>query len=192
MVTSIANLYSHGHPFNHEGCPDPKVFDIVDPNLAASVFACKTAAREQWIASYLEANPIEPRFVAAMKHDMEQAKMTTNRDQLEELNIMVPTPSMISKRSDEWCHTKLWNIIYGLARLGIFLQDTDHLTDRDFLTHLGSHVLADKISDLPPNPDMSEFIAANPTGIPPLMIDGVPFVRHLPTPDRSHFDTDTI
>ena len=39
MVSSIPSLYAHGHPYNHEGCPDPKVFDIVDPAVAASIFS---------------------------------------------------------------------------------------------------------------------------------------------------------
>jgi hypothetical protein len=195
--SEIVSRYTAGAPFLHEGCPDPTTFDVVDPTHAASVFNNKTASREQWIASYLEANPNEPRFMAAMKHDMEQAKMTTNRDQLLELCILVPIPSEISRRSDKWCHNRLWNIIYGLARMGIFLTHSEHLDDRTLLNHLVTRVLLDEIPDLPPNPDMSEFLDLNPTNIDALMVDSVddegntvkvPFYRNLPTPDRTIFD----
>jgi hypothetical protein len=169
--------YTSGYPYLAEDCPSPAIFDVVDPDHAAKVFAAKTEKREAYIASYVALHNCD-RFVAAITYDASVSPLTTNRKQLEELNIMVPSPSMIEKRNDDWCTVRLWNIIYGLARLGIFLTNTDTYTDRELLLRLVNRVLQDKIHDLPPNPDMSEFIDLN--------CDGTPITtRLLPMPDRN-------
>ena len=191
---SSSNPYKFGAPFLHEGCPDPTTYDAVNPELAAEIFAAKIEKREQFIANHLKANPGHERFMAAIEYDTAHTPMATNKDQLEAMNIMVPSSAMINKRADEWCSTKLWNIIYGLARLGIFLTDTNNMTDRQLLVNLCDIVLLEEIPDIPPSADMSEFICMNPKNLPDLMVDStdnegnpvkVPFNRPLPRPNRA-------
>lgn len=192
--TPPSNPYKFGAPFVSTDCPDPAIYDVVNPEMAAEIFAAKTARREEWIANYLEANPGHERLMAAIQYDSEHTPLATNKDQLESMNIMVPSSAMIGKRTDEWCTAKLWNIIYGLARLGIFLTDTNNMTDRQLLVNLCDVVLLEEIPDIPPTQDMSEFICMNPHGIDPIMIDStddqgnpvkVKFNRPLPRPDRA-------
>ena len=68
------------------------------------------------------------RFAAAIAHDMELDLSTTNRQQLMEIGIELP-PIGEAPSSSEELHQLLWRVIYGLARLGIFLVDTEHLDD---------------------------------------------------------------
>lgn len=129
------------------------------------LFARKSRTREDGIQRVLEAarasgRPVE-RFVAAIKYDSELAPRTTNRKQLLELGIDVPASDSIPA-SDDAVHHALWTIIYGLARLGIFLTGTDSYDDRALLTKLCSGVLIDPVADIPPSADMSEFIDVTP------------------------------
>jgi hypothetical protein len=59
-------------------------------------------------------------------------------------------------------HRALWCVIYGLARLGIFLTGTDRLDDRALLAKLSTRILDDEVGDIPPSADMSEFIDVDP------------------------------
>ena len=134
------------------GCTDEEI---------AVLFARKTERREQAIQRIMEAaqskgTPIE-RFVAAIQYDGELAPKTTNRRQLLELGIEVPTADAMPKSDAEVRHA-LWTIVYGLARLGIFLTGTDRLDDRALLLKLCTRILEDPVADIPPSADMSEFI----------------------------------
>ena len=97
------------------------------------------------------------RFAAAIAHDMELDLSTTNRQQLMEIGIELP-PIGEAPSSSEELHQLLWRVIYGLARLGIFLVDTEHLDDRALVTLLLDRILNDSVPDIPPNDDMTEFI----------------------------------
>ena len=97
------------------------------------------------------------RFAAAIAHDMELDLSTTNRQQLMEIGIELPPIGGAPSSSDE-VHQLLWRVIYGLARLGIFLVDTEHLDDRALVTLLLDRILNDSVPDIPPNDDMTEFI----------------------------------
>lgn len=152
-VVSAAAPSPHDHP---AGKSDEEI---------AAVFTHKTQRREQAIQRILEAEkakdkPIE-RFVAAIRYDSELAPTTTNRRQLLELGIEVPTADTIPK-SDADVHRTLWTIIYGLARLGIYLTGTDGLDDRALLSKLCTRILDDAVADIPPSRDMSEFIDCAP------------------------------
>lgn len=134
------------------GCTDDEI---------AALLARKTERREQAIQRIMEAaksksTPVE-RFVAAIQYDSELAPKTTNRRQLLELGIEVPTADTMPTSDAELAHA-LWTIIYGLARLGIYLTGTDRLDDRALLLKLCTSVLEDPVADIPPSADMSEFI----------------------------------
>ena len=97
------------------------------------------------------------RFAAAIAHDMDLDLSTTNRQQLLEIGCELP-PIGGAPSAPEEVHQLLWRIVYGLARLGIFLVDTDHLDDRALVTLLLDRILNDSVPDIPPNDDMTEFI----------------------------------
>lgn len=76
----------------------------------------------------------------------EQAPSTTHFQLLEESGLELPAPeSMDGKR----LAIKLWEVIEGLARLRIFLSQTDHLNDRQLYELLWREVLREIIKDLP-------------------------------------------
>lgn len=119
------------------------------------------------------------RFAAAIAHDMELDASTTNRQQLIEIGVELP-PIGEAPSSSEEVHQLLWRVIYGLARLGIFLVDTDHLDDHALVTLLLDRILNDSVPDIPPNDDMTEFIGLcdpstmGPASVQPVSGDGKP------------------
>ncbi len=130
-----------------------------------ALFARKTAVRERGIAAILDAaraegRPVE-RFTAAIRYDCELAPRTTNRRQLAEIGVDVPLAGHLPGSPAE-VHRALWCVIYGLARLGIFLTGTDRLDDRALLAKLSTRILDDEVGDIPPSADMSEFIDVDP------------------------------
>lgn len=129
------------------------------------LFARKSRRREQGIREVIEQakarGSVVERFVAAIQYDSELAPKTTNRRQLLELGIDVPAGDGVPTDATEVSRT-LWTIIYGLARLGIFLTGTDTYDDRALLEKLCTRVLVDEVSDIPPSGDLSEFIDLTP------------------------------
>jgi hypothetical protein len=97
------------------------------------------------------------RFAAAIAHDMELCASTTNRKQLAEIGVELPAAGNTPDSPGE-IQSLLWRLVYGLARLGIFLVDTEHLDDRALLTLLLDRIIDDNVPDIPPNDDMTEFI----------------------------------
>jgi hypothetical protein len=76
----------------------------------------------------------------------EQAPSTTHFQLLEESGIELPAPESMG---DEHLAAKLWEMIEGLARLRIFLSQTNHLSDRQLYELLGHDVLREAVKDLP-------------------------------------------
>jgi len=154
------------------GAPD---LDLHRPELpeseVQSVFARKRALREERIARIVadaerEGRPSE-RIVAAIIHDSEQAPESTNRAQLEEIGVRCPPGGLqgvasLAALGDAEVHRRLCNVIYGLAYLGIYLSGTDHLDDRALLSLLAGKIIDERIRDVPPSSDMSEFIDVSP------------------------------
>ena len=80
----------------------------------------------------------------------EKAPWTTNFKQLEEAGMELPAPETLN---DEQLTKKLWEVIRGLALLRVFLEDTDHLSDRELYTELWSDMLREEVKAMPPDPD---------------------------------------
>ncbi|MEY3027638.1 MAG: hypothetical protein RLZZ238_2535 [Planctomycetota bacterium] len=146
--------------------PDQHPAGRSDEEIRA-LFAAKSRQRESAIGRLIEESKAKgeslERFVAAITYDCELAPRTTNRRQLLELGIEVPTPDSLPT-DQEQIRRALWTIIYGLARLGIFLTGTDALDDRALLERLCGSVLLDEVADIPPTADMSEFIDLSACG----------------------------
>ena len=70
---------------------------------------------------------------------------TTLLAELQRIGIEPPPPHTLS---DDALTSKLWEIINGLARLGVFLERTNHLSDRALYEHLHGQVLPDEMDEL--------------------------------------------
>jgi len=69
---------------------------------------------------------------------IENGPTTTNFEQLIANGVALPEPDSIS---DTDISTKLWEVIAGLASLRVYLNQTDHLSDRELYATLWREVL---------------------------------------------------
>lgn len=72
----------------------------------------------------------------------ENGPTTTNFAQLIEHGIQLPDPDSIS---DADITAKLWEVIAGLSKLRVYLDQTDHLNDRELYTTLWRDVLRTEV-----------------------------------------------
>jgi hypothetical protein len=75
----------------------------------------------------------------------ENGGTTTLVAELQRIGIEVPPPASLS---DAALTDKLWEIINGLARLRVFLEQTDHLSDRALYELLHDRLLPDEMDEL--------------------------------------------
>ena len=80
----------------------------------------------------------------------EEAPWTTNFKQLEESGMKLPAPETIN---DEQITKKLWEVIHRLALMRVFLEETDHLSDRELYTELWSDMLREEVKAMQPDED---------------------------------------
>lgn len=81
----------------------------------------------------------------------EEAPWTTLFKQLEDAGMQLPAPDTLD---DEQLNAKLWELIRRLAFMSVFLENTDHLSDRELYTELWSDILREETKDLPPEAEI--------------------------------------
>lgn len=78
--------------------------------------------------------------------DYEEAPWTTHFQQLEDAGVSFPTPDSLK---DDELTAKLWELIQKLALLHVFLDQTDHLSDRELYTYLLNNCLREETKAMP-------------------------------------------
>lgn len=77
----------------------------------------------------------------------ESAEETTHFKQLAEQGIELPAPEELS---DEELSKTLWEVIHALARINVFLSQTNHWSDRELYEELWGDTLHEITMDFPP------------------------------------------
>jgi len=77
--------------------------------------------------------------------EYEEAPWTTHFQQLERAGLSLPAPETLN---DQEVTAKLWEVINKMAQMRIFLEDTDHLSDRELYTTLWSDELRQETKDI--------------------------------------------
>jgi hypothetical protein len=80
--------------------------------------------------------------------DFETAGSTDLTRELMSIGVGLPEPDGLD---DVALHEALWRIIEGLASLGVFLDHTDHLNDRELYTQMVREILPEEMPALDGN-----------------------------------------
>lgn len=92
----------------------------------------------------------------------ENAPDTIHFAELLKRGVYMPEPEELN---DEQLHEKLWEVINELAKMRVFLDNTNHLSDRELYSQLLKNTLQEWTQDLPPELEMNCHIDVCSSGI---------------------------
>lgn len=95
--------------------------------------------------------------------DFETAPRQTRRSSLAETGFQPPSPSNLT---DEEITTHLWDLIRQLADQNIYLESTNHLSDRELYTLLVERVLEEETETPPQDTRWNQHIGIDEYGVP--------------------------
>ena len=98
----------------------------------------------------------EDYFTEMMNYDLELAPNVTGRELLL-CHGIVPVPPQELK-TPLVLHDELWTVIEALALNGVFLLNTDHLSDSELYARMYYAILNESTRAVPPSDQCSEFI----------------------------------
>jgi hypothetical protein len=87
--------------------------------------------------------------------EFEAAEARALLDVLSEGGISLPAPDAMD---DAQLTGKLWEMIHGLALVGAYLENTNHLSDRELYAELWGDLLREPVNLLPDNVDYAWHI----------------------------------
>lgn len=114
------------------------------------------AKRSAEIKRLMEETPGTDKFSATLMYDLELAPTTTGRAILLEHGLVPVPPQELTTNSV--VHDELWTVLEALAQSGVFILNTDHLTDRDLYTRLYYRILDEPCRCIPPVCEAAEYI----------------------------------
>ncbi len=85
----------------------------------------------------------------------EEAGQVTLFEELVRSGLQLPPPDQLDEQS---LSSKLWEVIRGMAFLGAYLYNTNHLSDRELYDRLWTEVLREPTVLLPANAGFAEHI----------------------------------
>jgi len=94
-------------------------------------------------------------FAAGIDYDLNHAATVSGRTQLLRFGIIPVPPQELNGAED--LHDELWTVIEGLACAGVFLINTDHMSDGDLYARLYFRILEEP-TKLIPESICAEFI----------------------------------
>jgi len=98
-----------------------------------------------------ESDDIDPAIAVQFWENVaayERAPRGTLLGQLKQIGVSMPPADTMS---DELLSLRLWEVIDALISLGVCLEDTDHLSDRELYNVLLSNLLTEEVTLMPGN-----------------------------------------
>ena len=153
-TTVYASLVPDGLPALCDGGAFDAAVVVMKARREAAIDALVATAARKGDGTH-EGKGSKSRLYWSIVYDMEHAPTTTNRAQLLLLGVEVPP---LGSLTDAELPARILAIAQGWARWGVFVQCTDHLSDRELYERLSTRVLDEEVAELPPECGATEHI----------------------------------